>query len=111
MAEAFTFFWKSRLSQWHRAPFVLGGVAFTHGEQYMMYAKALLFGDHDAAERILAAVDLLQTQPQMGRPGRVLGTRELVVPQTPYIIPYRVRRERLELMAVFHGRRKWPTKM
>lgn len=61
--------------------------------------------------RILNAVDLLQTQPQMGRPGRVLGTRELVVPQTPYIVPYRVRRERLELIAVFHGRRKWPTKM
>src|SRR5258708_32996537 len=55
MAEAFTFFWKSRLSQWQRAPFVLGGVTFTHAEQYMMYAKALLFGDRDAAERILAA--------------------------------------------------------
>ena len=40
MAEEFTFFWKSRLSQWQRAPFVLGGVTFTHAEQYMMYAKA-----------------------------------------------------------------------
>lgn len=55
MAEAFTFFWKSRLSQWHRAPFALGGVAFTHAEQYMMYAKALLFGDREAAARVLAA--------------------------------------------------------
>jgi toxin ParE1/3/4 len=62
------------------------------------------------ANRILKAVDLLQTQPEMGRPGRVFGTRELVVPGTPYIIPYRVRRERLELMAVFHGRRQWPTR-
>jgi toxin ParE1/3/4 len=62
------------------------------------------------ASRILEAVDLLQTQPDMGRPGRVFGTRELVVPGTPYIIPYRVRRERLELMAVFHGRRQWPTR-
>lgn len=62
------------------------------------------------ASRILKAVDLLQTQPGMGRPGRVPGTRELVVPGTPYIIPYRVRRERLELMAVFHGRRRWPAK-
>ena len=61
--------------------------------------------------RILKAVDLLQTQPQMGRPGRILGTRELVVPETPYILPYRIRRERLELIAVFHGRRQWPTKM
>jgi ribA/ribD-fused uncharacterized protein len=55
MAEAFTFFWKHRLSQWHRAQFVVGGVTFTHAEQYMMYAKALLFGDREAAEKILAA--------------------------------------------------------
>ena len=41
------------------------------------------------AKRILDAVDLLQTQPAMGRPGRVLGTRELVAPNTPYVIPYR----------------------
>lgn len=63
------------------------------------------------ASRILKAVDLLQTHPEMGRPGRVLGTRELVVPDTPYIIPYRVRWERLELIAVFHGRQKWPIKL
>ena len=63
------------------------------------------------AKRILDAVDLLRTQPEMGRPGRVLGTRELVIPGTPYIIPYRIRRERLELIAVFHGRQKWPAKL
>jgi toxin ParE1/3/4 len=63
------------------------------------------------AERILDVIELLQTQPEMGRPGRVLGTRELVIPGTPYIIPYRVRRERLELIAVFHGRQKWPAKL
>ena len=63
------------------------------------------------ASRILKTVDLLQTHPEMGRPGRVVGTRELVVPQTPCIIPYRVRRGRLELIAVFHGRRKWPVKL
>lgn len=63
------------------------------------------------ARRILEVIDLLQTQPGMGRPGRVLGTRELVVPGTPYVIPYRVRRERLELIAVLHGRPKWPVKL
>jgi addiction module RelE/StbE family toxin len=63
------------------------------------------------ASRILKAVDLLETQPEMGRPGRVLGTRELVVPDTSYIVPYRVRRQRLELIAIFHGRQKWPTKL
>jgi addiction module RelE/StbE family toxin len=63
------------------------------------------------AQRILHSVELLQTQPEMGRPGRVVGTRELVVPNTPYIIPYRVRRERLELIAVFHGHQRWPAKL
>ncbi len=63
------------------------------------------------AKRILKAIDLLQTHAEIGRPGRMVGTRELVVPDTPYVIPYRVRRERLELIAVFHGRQKWPLKM
>ncbi len=62
------------------------------------------------ARRILKAVGLLESQPDIGRPGRVLGTRELMVPDTSYIIPYRVRRERIELIAVFHGRQKWPAK-
>jgi toxin ParE1/3/4 len=60
------------------------------------------------AARILDAIGSLQTQPQMGRLGRLAGTRELVVSGTPYIVPYRVRRERLELLAVFDGRRQWP---
>lgn len=55
MPEAFTFFWKHRLSQWQRAPFEVGTVTFTHAEQYMMYAKAMLFNDREAAARILAA--------------------------------------------------------
>jgi plasmid stabilization system protein ParE len=53
------------------------------------------------ARRILDAIELLRTQPQMGRPGRLAGTRELVVSGTPYIVPYRVRRDRLELLAVW----------
>jgi toxin ParE1/3/4 len=63
------------------------------------------------AEKILAGVELLALQPGMGRPGRVPGTRELVVAGTPYIIPYRVRGQRLELIAVFHGRQKWPSRL
>ncbi len=65
---------------------------------------------HNVAEQILRAVEILQSQPQMGRPGRILGTRELVVPGTPFLVPYRVRGERLELIAVFHGRQRWPEK-
>ena len=55
MAEPFTFFWKSPLSQWHLSPFVIGGITFSHAEQFMMYAKAMLFGDRAAGESILKA--------------------------------------------------------
>lgn len=58
---------------------------------------------------ILDAVDLLKKYPAAGRPGRVPGTRELVVRGTPYIVPYRVRGNTVELLRVFHGARKWPS--
>jgi toxin ParE1/3/4 len=63
------------------------------------------------AARILDAIVALEAHPELGRPGRIVGTRELVVPGTPYLIPYRVRRDRLELLAVFHGRQRWPAKL
>ena len=65
----------------------------------------------EVAEHILQNVELLATNPYMGRPGRIHGTRELVISSTPYVIPYRIRDERLELLAVFHGRQKWPLKL
>ncbi len=66
MAEAFTFFWKHRLSQWHRAAFTVGGVTFQYAEQHMMYAKAVLFGDRETAARILAA-DTPREHQALGR--------------------------------------------
>jgi len=59
-------------------------------------------------KKILRAVDLLKENPAMGRAGRVAGTRELVVAETPYIIPYRVRGDAVEILRVFHAARKWP---
>jgi toxin ParE1/3/4 len=58
--------------------------------------------------RIRERVDELADQPHLGRPGRIADTRELVVPGTPFIVPYRVRHERVEVLSVFHGARKWP---
>jgi len=60
---------------------------------------------------IAEAVERLRDFPALGRPGRVIGTRELVVPGTPYIVPYRVRNDRLEILRVFHAARKWPTQL
>ena len=54
-------------------------------------------------QKILRAVDLLKQNPAMGRAGRVAGARELVVAETPYIIPYRVRGGAMEILRVFHA--------
>ena len=58
--------------------------------------------------RIEEAIGHLTRNPGMGRPGRVDGTRELVVARTPYIVPYRVRGQVVEIIAVMHGAQQWP---
>ena len=60
------------------------------------------------ATKILESVERLTKHPNLGRPGRIAGTRELVIPGLPYVIPYRIHRNRVELIAVFHGRQRWP---
>ena len=52
--------------------------------------------------------NLLPDNPHMGRPGRVPGTRELVIPRTPYIVPYRMQGESIQILRVYHGARRWP---
>lgn len=47
----------------------------------------------------------------MGRPGRVKGTRELVVIRTPYIVAYRVKKEAIQILRVLHGARLWPARL
>jgi toxin ParE1/3/4 len=59
-------------------------------------------------DRIFSAVELLERFPEAGRPGRIAGTRELVVVPTPFLIAYRVRRSKIEILALVHGARKWP---
>ena len=60
------------------------------------------------ATKILESVERLTKHPNLGRPGRIAGTRELVIPGLPYVIPYRIHRNRVDLIAVFHGRQRWP---
>lgn len=59
-------------------------------------------------KRVLHAVAQLPAQPGLGRPGRVPGTRELVVPKTRYLVPYRVRGDVIEVLRVFHTSRRLP---
>ena len=59
-------------------------------------------------ERVYEAVQSLERHPNIGRPGRVPGTRELVVAGTPYLVPYRVQGEAVEVLRVFHTARRTP---
>ena len=63
------------------------------------------------AQRILQAVGLLVEQPGLGRPGRVLETRELVIAGTPYIAAYRVVDDTIVILRVLHGARQWPERL
>jgi len=57
-------------------------------------------------DRVERLADLLARVPFAGRRGRVVGTREMVVPGLPYIVIYRVRRDAIEIVSVVHGARR-----
>lgn len=60
-------------------------------------------------QRILSAIDVLERFPEMGRPGRVQGTRELVI--KPFVVAYRIRNSEVHILSVLHAARKWPEKL
>ena len=61
-------------------------------------------------QKIRATVELLANNPSLGRPGRIVGTRELIIDTSPYIIPYRVNNRNVEILRVFHTSRKLPNR-
>jgi addiction module RelE/StbE family toxin len=65
-----------------------------------------------AARVVLELLDHVEShlpdRPAIGRAGRVLGTRELVIGGLPYIVPYRVREKDIEMLRVLHTSRRWP---
>jgi len=65
----YTFFWanKSPFSQWYPSKFTdFNGVGFSRAEQYMMYAKAIMFGDDCVAKKILETTEPWE-QKNLGR--------------------------------------------
>jgi addiction module RelE/StbE family toxin len=68
----------------------------------------------DAAARVIArivsAVDMLADFPATGRAGRIKGTREVVLADIPYIIPYRVA-QAIEILTVMHAHQRWPLEL
>jgi toxin ParE1/3/4 len=57
---------------------------------------------------IVASVQQLDTFPMSGRSGRVSGTRELVVPNTPFVVAYTIDHDHIVILAVYHGAQQWP---
>jgi plasmid stabilization system protein ParE len=61
-----------------------------------------------ARRRILQTAARIGQMPRSGRSGRILGTREAVVPRTPYIVVYQISSEAVEVIGIWHGAREWP---
>ncbi|MCL4536705.1 MAG: type II toxin-antitoxin system RelE/ParE family toxin [Nitrospirae bacterium] len=60
------------------------------------------------ADRVKEAVEYLIQYPNIGRIGRVQGTRELIISGAPFIVVYRIKTPAIEILRVLHHARKWP---
>ncbi|HLO86119.1 MAG TPA: type II toxin-antitoxin system RelE/ParE family toxin [Nostocaceae cyanobacterium] len=58
--------------------------------------------------KIQTATNQLENYPFMGRPGRIEGTRELVIAGTSYIVIYRVQEESVQILRVLHTSKRYP---
>ena len=79
-------------------------------EAYEFIASDNPLAAENEINKVLEAVKQLNENPGMGKAGRVVKTRELVVAGTPYSVIYRVKGNRLEILRIFHGARQWPVK-
>lgn len=74
----------------------------------------ILDDNPSAAVRVIESIESRVAQlvrfPDLGRPGSVANTRELVITTTPYVVAYRLRERprQIEILAVVHGARLWP---
>ena len=83
-----------------------------------LLALRAYIAEHDpaAAKRVALHIiycveHLLSENPKLGYPGRVPGTRELVIAKTPYIVPYRLRGSTIVIVRVYHSSRRWPERL
>lgn len=59
-------------------------------------------------ENIERDTERLLEHPLLGREGRVPGTRELVISHSPFIVVYRVKKKRIEILRILHGAQQYP---
>ena len=60
------------------------------------------------ASAILRRVESLAEFPGQGKPGRLPHTRELVIPDTPFLVVYTAVEQTVQIVTVLHTARKWP---
>ena len=61
----------------------------------------------DMIQKIINSVSQLERFPEIGRVGRVKGTKELIIPSTPFIIIYRIKNSVLEILTILHHSKMW----
>jgi toxin ParE1/3/4 len=81
-------------------------------EQDLEEIEAYISLDNPAAAlrtvaRVLEAIEYLLQFPNMGRVGRLVDTRELIVSGTPFIVIYQIRRPNIDVLRILHASRKW----
>jgi len=68
-------------------------------------------GSRIAATNILKIIETVKTlldAPHQSRPGRIPGTRELVITTLPFLVPYRVKKDVIQILRVFHTAQQPP---
>lgn len=61
--------------------------------------------------KIAGSVHQLAIFPMSGRPGRIPGTRELVISNTPFVVAYAIEEDRVVVLALYHGAQQWPEEL
>jgi addiction module RelE/StbE family toxin len=61
-------------------------------------------------DRILQSIEFIRNFAKIGRKGRIPGTREFVVPDSPYVLLYKIEDTTLVMFRIMHGAQRWPRK-
>jgi toxin ParE1/3/4 len=78
-----------------------------HARDYVALSNGEDVADRIAMQ-IINSVQQLARFPRSGRSGRVAGTRELVISNTPFIAAYALDHGRVVVLAIYHGVQQWP---
>lgn len=65
----------------------------------------------DVLTKIRNVEHILKENPEIGRLGRIEGTREYIIPNTRFIISYRLLSDEIHILHVLHSAREWPSEL